>query len=99
MDTGSGSSGTPLEVCANGIDDDANGLVDCQDPACPPCEENGNNQTDDDFDNLIDCDDDDCCADTFYCRLSPACVEDCVDGVDNDLDGLVDCEDRECTCI
>src|SRR5262249_23745351 len=33
-------SATKMEICANGIDDDGNGLVDCQDQACvndPSC--------------------------------------------------------------
>jgi len=25
------------EICDNGIDDDADGLIDCKDPDCPPC--------------------------------------------------------------
>jgi len=33
--TGTFDSGTWLEVCGNGIDDDQNGLTDCEDPSCP----------------------------------------------------------------
>ncbi|WP_020539173.1 M43 family zinc metalloprotease [Lewinella cohaerens] len=52
------------EDCTNGIDDDGDGLADCEDPDCD-CEEICDNGTDDDGDGLIDCDDpdlaDDCC--------------------------------------
>ncbi|MDE0959501.1 MAG: hypothetical protein OSB09_01845 [Planctomycetota bacterium] len=61
-------AGAPTpENCTNGVDDDGDGLIDCEDtdcdldPACvgaPP--ENCTNGTDDDGDGLIDCDDPDC---------------------------------------
>jgi len=66
----------PTEVCGNGIDDDCDGAVDCDDPdcdtdaACPI--ENCANGADDDGDGRVDCDDPECerrdtCAD---CTLS-----------------------------
>ncbi|MFK8101081.1 MAG: M43 family zinc metalloprotease [Saprospiraceae bacterium] len=48
------------EICDNGIDDDGNGLTDCEDDACP-CAEICDNGIDDDGDGLIDCFDSDCC--------------------------------------
>ena len=60
------------EDCANGIDDNGDGLTDCDDPLCadePECTgigENCENGLDDDNDGLIDCADTDC-------TLDPAC--------------------------
>ncbi|MEO2148744.1 MAG: dockerin type I repeat-containing protein [bacterium] len=55
------------ENCTNGVDDDGDGLIDCEDadcdldPACAgPPPENCTNGTDDDGDGLADCDDPDC---------------------------------------
>ena len=50
-----------VEDCFNGIDDNDNGLVDCQDPVCPPCEICGNG-LDDNSDGMIDCEDSLVCA-------------------------------------
>ena len=81
-----------LERCSDGMDNDCDGLQDCEDDGCygiPPCE-GCDDGTDEDGDGLIDCDDSDCADD-------PACLElDCSDGVDDDGDGLVDCEDGDC---
>jgi len=59
--TSAGCGSTP-EICDNGIDDDGDSLVDCQDPDCagPLCVEICDNGVDDDFDFDIDCDDSDC---------------------------------------
>ena len=54
------------EICVNGVDDDGDGLVDCNDPACvndPACQigpEICSNGVDDDHDGLIDGADPDC---------------------------------------
>ena len=57
------------EVCTGGEDDDGNGLVDCEDPACallqvctlpPESESNCSDGLDEDGDSLVDCDDLDC---------------------------------------
>ena len=69
-----GGGPAPTENCANGVDDDGDGLIDCEDadcdldPACiaPPVE-NCTNGTDDDGDGLADCLDSDCAND-------PSCV-------------------------
>ncbi|MGR3310341.1 MAG: hypothetical protein ACUZ77_06155, partial [Candidatus Brocadiales bacterium] len=78
----------PAEDCTNGIDDDGDGLVDCNDSDCPPCStEDCTNGTDDDGDGLVDCLDPDCL---------PCPAEDCTNGIDDDGDGLVDCNDTDC---
>ncbi|MCO4769307.1 MAG: hypothetical protein KDA24_04700 [Deltaproteobacteria bacterium] len=88
-----------VESCGNGVDDDLDGLVDCDDsdcaadPACAAPVESCLNGLDDDGDGLVDCDDSDCAAD-------PACVpppvENCSNGLDDDGNGLVDCDDAAC---
>jgi len=88
------AAGIVLEDCTNGIDDNGNGCVDCDDADCaddPSCtEQNCNDSVDNDGDSLVDCDDDDCLDDA-------ACSEqDCSDAVDNDGDTFVDCADDDC---
>ncbi len=92
-----------MERCRNGIDDDCDGLVDCEDvtacapdPACSctPTPELCGNGVDDDCDFLRDCEDPDCFSDPgCVCVPSP---EMCANGADDDCDGLVDCADPEC---
>jgi hypothetical protein len=89
----------PSEDCGNGLDDDGNGRVDCDDAACaldvrcgPGTAEDCGNLRDDDGDGLIDCGDGDC-------DDSPLCVpgdEQCANGLDDDGDGLIDCGDGDC---
>jgi hypothetical protein len=87
--------GDAEEDCTNWVDDDDNGLVDCDDPACAltnACvEQSCQNGVDDDRDAAVDCDDADCSED-------PACAEPevCDDGVDNDGDGCLDSADDDC---
>jgi len=64
----------PREICDNGVDDDGDGKVDCDDPACanspgcsegvlyagPPADEVCDNGVDDNGDGLVDCDDPTC---------------------------------------
>jgi len=86
------------ENCVNGLDDDGDGLIDCQDPDCssnPACQsrpEVCDNGLDDDGDGFVDCQDPDCKSDP-NCSSSP---EICDNGFDDDNDGLVDCNDPEC---
>jgi glucose/arabinose dehydrogenase len=84
--------------CANALDDDGDGLVDCADPDCvagPVCvvpPEQCTNGVDDDGDGLTDCADPDC-------GTAPTCApveSNCTDGVDNDGDGQTDCADLDC---
>jgi hypothetical protein len=90
---------TNEQDCQNGLDDDVDGLLDCQDPDCgsdPYCfggNENCGNGKDDDGDGLIDCLDPDC-------KSHPLCTtpgpEDCVNKRDDDGDTLIDCQDPDC---
>jgi hypothetical protein len=88
------------EICDDGIDNNGNGFVDCDDWDCsndPACHEsNCGDGVDNDGDGDTDCDDSDCLG-TVEC---PAPTEnndaDCDDGIDNDGDNLVDCEDPSC---
>lgn len=81
--------------CSDGVDNDRDGAIDCDDPDCDdnaPClnePEVCDDGEDNDGDGAADCDDPDCSGD-------PACAteSDCDDGEDNDGDGLVDCADR-----
>ena len=101
------------EKCGNGVDDDGDGVIDCDDQDClgvAPCPRCG-----DGVRNLDEeCDAQDlagsACTDLGYddgiLGCSPACTfdtsrchhfEDCTNGLDDDGDGLVDCADIDCT--
>jgi len=91
--------GSPAaEICDDGIDNDGDGLTDCDDPdcdsdtACQPVAEVCDDGIDNDGDGLTDCDDPDCDSDT---ACQPV-AEICDDGIDNDGDGAVDCADADC---
>ncbi len=91
-DAGGGDAGPPPEheiACADGVDDDLDGLVDCDDPDCGDGCERCADLRDNDGDALVDCDDPDC-------SEAPVCPERCHGGEDDDADGLVDCADPEC---
>src|SRR5687767_2657004 len=51
----------PIEICGNAIDDDGDGLADCDQPRCattPECAESGakcRDRIDNDLDDVIDC--------------------------------------------
>ena len=82
----------PTEICDNGIDDDGDGFIDCEDQDCwnsGLCHEICGNGQDDDGDGLTDCEDPDC-------WVNGQCPEICGDGIDNDNDGYTDCEDSDC---
>ena len=87
---------TLTESCANGLDDDADGLVDCDDTACVAdancvsLPEVCNDSRDNDRDGLTDCADTADCATDVNCIVLP---EVCNDSRDNDRDGLTDCAD------
>ena len=82
--------------CANGIDDDGDGDIDCFDSDCAtiePCVETiCDDSLDGDNDTFTDCDDSDCSDD-------PTCAEICDNSVDDDADGDVDCADSECFAV
>jgi len=87
------------DACANGIDDDGDGLVDLADPGCAdasdytergpslPCDDG----VDEDLDGVADFPDDPSCPTPFF----PAEGQ-CSDGIDDDRDGLVDLDDPGC---
>jgi len=82
------------EICDNGIDDNGDGLVDCDDPYCfrfPACiQEICDNGIDDNGNGLVDCEDP-ACADALNCQ-----PEICNDGIDNNGNGFIDCRDIQC---
>jgi hypothetical protein len=76
------------EICTDGVDNDGDGRVDCDDPDCAEgCQEICTDGVDNDGDGRVDCDDPDC---------AEGCQEICNDDVDNDRDGRVDCDDPDC---
>lgn len=85
------------ELCDDGVDNDLDGRVDCDDIDClvacrPSVEEDCADGRDEDVDGLTDCEDPDCeeaCA--------PEQELDCGDGLDDDWDGHVDCADPDCS--
>lgn len=81
-------------ACHDGIDQDLDRHVDCDDEDCAAsCPETCSGGRDDDFDHAIDCADADCDG-------APECSEDvaelCADGRDNDRDGRIDARDAGC---
>jgi MYXO-CTERM domain-containing protein len=90
-----GCGGNPLvpELCNNGIDDDGDSDIDCQDSQCgndPVCRETlCDNGLDDNGNGLIDCQD-------ATCATNPACAEICDNDQDDDGDGNIDCQDGDC---
>ena len=81
--------------CADGVDNDGDGLADGDDPDCTGGEDCANG-LDDDGDGAIDCqpgnEDSDCpCGEESDAQMN------CADGVDNDGDGLADGDDPDCT--
>jgi hypothetical protein len=81
------------ETCADGLDNNCDGNIDCDDSVCaasPQCGEiSCTDGLDDDSDGFIDCLDSECVG-TWQC------TELCTDQKDNDADGLYDCEDDDC---
>ncbi|MAA77661.1 MAG: hypothetical protein CL916_00255 [Deltaproteobacteria bacterium] len=95
---GGGGNGNPTtEDCSNGIDDDQNGMTDCDDYMCilePVCMEDCSNGIDDNGNGMTDCDD-------YMCILDPACsgssngTDADSDGYDSIASGGNDCDDSD----
>ena len=90
----------PTEVCDDGIDNDNDGEIDCEDHNCrdvDACQENSSEKcsdgTDNDLDGLVDCEEAECLQ-FAYCQESDEAS--CSDREDNDHDGLVDCREDDC---
>ena len=91
-----GNGDEPLEFnerCENGVDDNEDGRIDCEDPQCafyPTCVNQGGehcyNGRDDNSDGKVDCADD-ACKGTYLCTADG---EDCVNQRDDDGDGKID---------
>ncbi len=86
--------------CSDGVDNDGDGKVDCEDSDCegvPACEEVGCG-----IDPVL-CPNPECTYTSGgQCYIDVQCsalcgTEYCVDGIDNDRDGKVDCEDSDCS--
>ncbi len=105
-----GATGLPNDnpFCSDGIDNDGDGLTDCEDtdagdcnppggPTVPPCEDGTettcNDALDNDGDGDADCLDNDCDG-VSQCEFGTELT--CNDGFDNDGDGDVDCDDTDC---
>ena len=83
-------------ACIDGVDDDGDGDVDCDDSDCqdaPNCQPETvcDDGLDNDGDGPIDCADSDCAA-------APNCnpETECGNGIDYDSDGDIDCDDSDC---
>ncbi|MFH1620808.1 MAG: hypothetical protein ABIB04_01850 [Patescibacteria group bacterium] len=89
-------------VCDDGIDNDLNGLTDCQEASCgtaadcieTPSNTNCNDGLDNDHDGMTDCQE-------IACSTAANCIEtpsntNCNDGLDNDHDGMTDCQEAVC---
>ena len=93
---GGNNNNTTTEDCSNGIDDNANGMIDCDEYTCIfdlACIEDCSNGVDDNGNGAIDCDD-------YSCILDSACT--ISSGTDADSDGFYsissggnDCDDSD----
>ncbi|WKN43359.1 gliding motility-associated C-terminal domain-containing protein [Tunicatimonas pelagia] len=83
--------------CDDDVDNDGNGLTDCEEPSCnctPPPQPDTETDCGDGIDNDGDGDID--CQDRLDCGGSVLCENDCGDGIDNDGDGFFDYYDGDC---
>ena len=94
-----------VERCSDGVDNDSDNAIDCDDPDCrnfqhcrpregshPECSDG----IDNDMDGDIDCDDSGC---AVFCAPPEDNITACNDGIDNDLDSYVDCDDPGCCSV
>ncbi len=85
---------TPETNCSDGIDDNNDGRMDCEDPWCfhvPVClPEICDDGIDNNDDDKVDCDDASCSG-QIICQ-----PEHCSDGIDNNGNDEIDCDDAQC---
>ena len=89
----------PPEDCTDQVDNDRDGLADCDDADCAsvcPTAENCTDTVDNDLDGQADCADSDCAENAACVEEPPA--EDCASPGDEDGNGASDCDDDACTC-
>ncbi len=101
-----GNTEVTAAACRDGVDNDDDGLTDCDDPDCQGftfCADGQemtadqcSNDDDDDGDGLVDCADPGCVGFSFCASAVEVTAAACDDDEDNDGDGLVDCEDPDC---
>ena len=95
------SDETTEALCSDGVDNNINGIVDCDEESCKQfkhCKDKKeicDNQTDDDGDGKADCDDPDC-AGASNCQPGEVKTEICDNQTDDDGDGKADCDDPDC---
>jgi len=95
------------EDCTDGLDNDANGLTDCEDPSCDgePCDDGVSCTTGDTCDYLSSvCSggvDDDLCDDGVFCNGMETCdaILDCLAGSDPCADPGEACDETDDECI
>lgn len=98
-----------VEICDNGVDDDCNSRIDCDDSDClgqsSCCSATPENtqavcgdSRDNDCNGKTDCGDLNCSGTLACCARTGAesTMASCTNGIDDDCDGQVDCVDPEC---
>jgi len=97
--------GTTVENCNDGIDNNSDNKIDCDDPMCgyiSECNDEVNDSEtcddyrDNDKDFLTDCQDPDCMSND-NCMINEPSPEICSNGIDDDQNTFIDCDDLMCT--
>lgn len=110
VDVIGGATPEPTSACADGLDNDGDGLIDLADPGCSDALDNDETNIvtpppsacadgiDNDGDGLIDLADPGCADAQDNDETDPiVVVTACSDGIDNDGDGRIDLDDPGCT--
>ena len=94
--------------CSDGLDDDLDGLFDCNDTDCfeycnvsidSDVESDDTAESDVNETDMFETDNESIVNDTGDETLNLSVELNCTDGLDNDLDNLTDCDDLDCTDI